>query len=110
MALVGMDRLTGQPITGTAHLLQSVRDILTTPLGSRRERPDYGCALPRMVDLPVTPGWKSSLQAEVARALGRWEPRLQLRAVSVEAVVDGSVALRLSGDYLGEAMILEVNT
>jgi phage baseplate assembly protein W len=110
MALVGMDRHTGRPITGSAHLLQSVRDILTTPLGSRRERPDYGSTLPRMVDLPVTPGWKSSLQAEVARALGRWEPRLRLGAVAVESVLDGSVALRLSGDYLGEAMILEVKT
>lgn len=110
MAIVGIDRQTGQPLGGRAHLLQSVRDILTTPQGSRRERPDYGSDLPRMVDLPVTPGWKSSVQAEVARALGRWEPRLKLRAVAVEAIVDGSVTLKLSGDYLGASLILEVNT
>ncbi|NVE01613.1 MULTISPECIES: GPW/gp25 family protein [unclassified Massilia] len=110
MALVGMDSRTGQPISGTAHLVQSVRDILTTPQGSRRMRPDYGSDLPRLVDLPVTPGWKSSVQAEVARALGRWEPRLKLKAVAVESIVDGRVSLRLSGEYLGEATILEVQT
>jgi uncharacterized protein len=110
MAIVGMDRHTGQPITGIQHLLQSIRDILTTAHGSRRERPEYGSELPRMVDLPVTQGWKSSVQAEVARALGRWEPRLRLQAVTVEAVVDGRISLKLRGEYLGESMILEVTT
>ena len=110
MGIVGMDRQTGQPLTAVAHLLQSVRDILTTPQGSRRERPEYGSELPRMVDLPLTAGWKSSVQAEVARALGRWEPRLQLHAVSVESVIDGSVTLKLSGVYLGTSMIMEVQT
>ncbi|SFU79611.1 GPW/gp25 family protein [Pseudoduganella namucuonensis] len=110
MAIAGMDRQTGQPLGGVAHLLQSVRDILTTPQGSRRERPEYGSDLPRMVDLPLTPGWKSSVQAEVARALGRWEPRLELRSVTVESVIDGSVTLKLRGEFLGTAMIMEVNT
>jgi uncharacterized protein len=110
MDYVGMDRHTGQPLNGVAHLLQSVRDILTTPLGSRRERPDYGSDLPRLVDMPLTPGWKSAVQAEAARALGRWEPRLALRAVTVEAVIDGKVTLKLRGEFQGTAMIMEVNT
>ncbi|ASC88752.1 GPW/gp25 family protein, partial [Pseudomonas fragi] len=38
--------------------------------------PEYGSTLRRFVDLPVNEGWKSAVQAEVARALGRWEPRL----------------------------------
>jgi phage baseplate assembly protein W len=46
----------------------------------------------------------------VARSLQRWEPRLALSSVSVESIVDGSIALRLSGEYLGESMILEVST
>lgn len=110
MARIGMDCRTGQPISGIAHLRQSICDILRTPLGSRRMRPDYGSSLPRMTDMPVTPGWKSAVQAEVARALQRWEPRLALSSVSVESIVDGSIALRLSGEYLGESMILEVST
>ncbi|MBV4533249.1 GPW/gp25 family protein [Pseudomonas sp. SWRI107] len=107
--MIGMDRRTGQPLNGVAHLRQSIEDILTTPLGSRRMRPDYGSQLRRYIDLPVNAGWKSAVQAEVARALGRWEPRLALERVRVVAVLDGQVSLALSGRYLGDDMLVEVS-
>ncbi|OWQ35492.1 GPW/gp25 family protein [Pseudomonas sp. DrBHI1] len=106
--MIGMDRRTGQPLSGVAHLRQSIEDILTTPLGSRRMRPEYGSQLRRYVDLPVNEGWKSAVQAEVARALGRWEPRLKLERVKVVAVLDGQVSLALSGRYLGDDVLVEV--
>ncbi|AMK32487.1 MULTISPECIES: GPW/gp25 family protein [Pseudomonas] len=106
--MIGMDRRTGQPLSGVAHLRQSIEDILTTPLGSRRMRPEYGSQLRRYVDLPVNEGWKSAVQAEVARALGRWEPRLKLERVKVVAVLDGQVSLALSGRYLGDDALVEV--
>ncbi len=106
--MIGLDRRTGQPIAGVAHLRQSIEDILTTPLGSRRMRPEYGSSLRRYVDLPVNEGWKSAVQAEVARALGRWEPRLKLERVRVTAVVGGQITLQLTGLYLAEATTLEV--
>jgi len=106
--MIGMERRTGQPLSGVAHLRQSIEDILTTPLGSRRMRPEYGSQLRRYVDLPVNEGWKSAVQAEVARALGRWEPRLRLERVKVVAVLDGQVSLALSGRYLGDDALVEV--
>ncbi|CAI8810147.1 Phage baseplate protein [Pseudomonas donghuensis] len=106
--MIGMDRHTGQPVSGLAHLRQSIADILSTPLGSRRMRPEYGSQLRRYVDLPVNEGWKSAVQAEVARALGRWEPRLRLERVRVIAVVGGQITLQLTGLYLGESAIVEV--
>lgn len=107
--MIGMDRRSGQPLAGIAHLRQSIDDILTTPLGSRRMRPEYGSQLRRYVDMPVNEGWKSAVQAEVARALGRWEPRLKLERVKVIAVLDGQVSLLLSGRYLGDEALLEVS-
>lgn len=107
--MIGMDRRTGQPLSGLAHLRQSIEDILTTPLGSRRMRPDYGSSLRRYVDLPVNDGWKSAVQAEVARALGRWEPRLKLERVKVVSVVGGQITLQLSGVYLGDSAVLEIS-
>lgn len=107
--MIGMDRHTGQPVSGLAHLRQSIEDILTTPLGSRRMRPEYGSQLRRYVDLPVSEGWKSAVQAEVARALGRWEPRLKLERVRVTAVVGGQITLQLTGQYLTQETTLEVN-
>jgi len=107
--MIGMDRHTGQPLAGTAHLRQSIEDILSTPLGSRRMRPEYGSQLRRYVDLPVNEGWKSAVQAEVARALGRWEPRLKLERVKVVSVLAGQVNLSLSGRYLGDEALVEVS-
>ncbi|MDH1508522.1 GPW/gp25 family protein [Pseudomonas mosselii] len=107
--MIGMDRRTGQPVAGLGHLRQSIEDILTTTVGSRRMRPEYGCQLRRYVDLPVNEGWKSAVQAEVARALGRWEPRLQLERVRVLAVLDGKIDLQLTGTYLGDSAVLEVS-
>ena len=87
--MIGMDRHTGLPISGVEHLRQSIADILTTPLGSRLMRPEYGSTIRRFVDLPVSEGWKSAVQAEAARALKRWEPRLELTQVQVLSVLEG---------------------
>ncbi|SED12179.1 hypothetical protein SAMN05216178_6321 [Pseudomonas saponiphila] len=106
--MIGMDRRTGQPLSGIEHVRQSIEDILSTPLGSRRMRPEYGSDLRRYVDLPVTGGWKSAVQAEVARALLRWEPRLKLERVQVVAVVGGQISFQLTGLYLGDNAVLEV--
>lgn len=107
--MIGVDRRTGQPLSGLDHLKQSIEDILTTPLGSRRMQPDYGSNLRRFVDLPVNEGWKSAVQAEVARALGRWEPRLRLERVQVVSVVGGQIGLQLTGQYLGTSAVVEVS-
>jgi len=107
--MIGVDRQTGQPLSGLDHLKQSIEDILTTPLGSRRMRPEYGSNLRRFVDLPVNEGWKSAVQAEVARALGRWEPRVQLERVKVVSVLNGQIGLELTGRYLGNSAIVEVS-
>lgn len=107
--MLGMDRRTGAPLSGLDHLRQSIADILTTPIGSRRMRPEYGSRLRRYVDLPVNDGWKSAVQAEVARALGRWEPRFRLERVRVTAVVDGQITMQLTGVYLGDSAVIEVS-
>ena len=109
-ALVGMNRLTGAPMTGLDHLRQSIGDILSTRKGTRRERPEYGSDLPRMVDLPVTRGWISAVQAEAARAIERWEPRIRLSRVSVVSIVGGTVTFCIRGTYEGDAIVFEVTT
>lgn len=107
--MIGMDRHTGQPISGIEHLRQSISDILGTRVGSRRHRPEYGSKISLFVDLPVNAGWKSSVQAEAARALGRWEPRVKLAGVRVLSVLGGKVNLSIAGEYSGERFLLEVS-
>lgn len=106
MELTGMHRSSGTPLSGIAHLQQSIKDILTTPLSSRRMRPEYGSELPRYVDLPINRGWISAVQAEAARAISRWEPRLKLTAVQVEAIIEGSIHFNIRGHYAAAPIVL----
>lgn len=107
--MIGMDRHTGQPISGIEHLRQSIADILGTRVGSRRHRPDYGSNVPLYVDMPVNEGWKSSVQAEAVRAISRWEPRVKLERIRILSVLAGKVQLSLAGEYLGDRFLFEVS-
>ena len=53
----GINAHTGQALSGIDHLRQSIRDILTTRIGTRVMRRDYGSRLPTLVDNPMTQGW-----------------------------------------------------
>lgn len=93
-----MDAQSGKPLTDTAHLVQSIGDILTTPVGSRVMRRDYGSLLPRLIDQPVNAATRIRLVAAIATALMRWEPRLQITRVTVElGTTPGSVVVTLDG-------------
>lgn len=103
----GVNRYKGEALNGIAHLKQSIIDILTTPKGSRVMRPEYGCNLPRMLDLPINKGWLSAFQAEVVNALRKWEPRITIKQVKVTAVIDGKAYFNIRGIYNNEEVFLE---
>lgn len=77
----GTNAHTGAPLDGTAHLKQSIADILITPIGSRVMRRTYGSLLMQLIDQPFTPAVAVRLYASIAEALMRWEPRIRLRTV-----------------------------
>jgi uncharacterized protein len=99
--LRGMSRETGKPLDGLAHLGQSVRDILSTPLGTRVMRRDYGSNLPDLVDRPMEPSLLVDIYAATVEALARWEPRLKVTRVSATAATaEGRMTIDLYGRYL----------
>ena len=82
----GMDRTTGRTLTGTAHLAQSIGDILTTRIGSRVERRSYGSTVPDYIDAPMTAVQRTRCYGAAAAALLRWEPRLKLARVQMQPI------------------------
>jgi phage baseplate assembly protein W len=78
-----MNRTTGGSITSLEHLRQSVTDILTTPIGSRLMRRDYGCQVTELIDQPFNGATKLRAYAAIAMALLRWEPRLSITRVQL---------------------------
>ena len=74
--MIGLDASTGKQLSGMAHLRQSVRDILTTPIGTRVMRRDYGSRLYQLVDAPMNDATRLDMMAATYEALETWEPRL----------------------------------
>lgn len=96
--MIGMDARAGVFVDDTAHLRQSIADILTTPIGSRIERRDYGSLLPELVDQPFNDATKLKLFGAAATALLRWEPRIRLTRIGLARTVDpGMYVLDLDG-------------
>ena len=98
-----MNRHTGTTLSGLDHLHQSVADILTTALGSRVMRRDYGSLLPELIDHPDNPATQVRLFAAIAGALMRWEPRLRLRQLHCTRSAPGRAVVTLDGLYLTPA-------
>lgn len=96
----GMNRLTGESLTGIDHLRQSIIDILTTPIGSRVMRRDYGSRLYELVDAPINRALLVEIYTAVSEALINWEPRLELTRVVVESIEHGAISIALEGNYL----------
>jgi hypothetical protein len=93
-----MNRETGRSIGLLEHIRQSVADILTTPIGSRVMRREYGSQVPDLIDQPTNGDTVVRLYAATAMALMRWEPRMRLTRVQFyRGDSPGSVTLELEG-------------
>jgi phage baseplate assembly protein W len=62
---------------------QAILLILETSKGERVMRPDFGCGLRRLVFQPLSTALKTLVRREVEEALVTWEPRIDLRSVTV---------------------------
>ncbi|MFB9372424.1 GPW/gp25 family protein [Algimonas porphyrae] len=103
-----MSRHTGSSIDLLAHLRQSVSDILTTPIGSRVMMRDYGSRLYALIDRPMTPALKVDVFAACVDALSRWEPRLIVDRVFVQADRGGQLQVGIEArTQLGEPIRID---
>ena len=99
----GMSRATGAPLAGDSHLIQSIHDLLTTPLGSRVMLPDYGSRLPDLVDQPQNALFEVDLYAATAEALAKWEPRFKLARVQMgQRSATGRITIAIEGTIVAD--------
>lgn len=90
MTWSGMHKQTGRKLTELSHIRQSITDILTTPVGSRVMRRDYGSLLFELVDQPQSPAVNLKVMAATVIAIMTWEPRVAITSVSVRPTANGS--------------------
>ena len=105
----GIDAQSGGPVAGDQHLRQSIRDILTTPIGSRVMRRTYGSRLFELVDAPLNAAVIARIVAAAAEAIDTWEPRYRVRRIRVAAAGDAHISLDLDGEYLPEGVPLAIS-
>lgn len=83
--------LKGALLTNLDVIQQSFYNILTTPIGSRYRRPDYGSYLPLMLQKQLTDDLLFQIRNYALQALQRWEPRV--------IIIEEGVEFRKINDY-----------
>ena len=78
---------------------QGIRIVLSTPLGERVMRPNFGCAIHELTFAPNSATTRGTAEAHVREALERWEPRIELLDVRAVASDERDKLLLISVRY-----------
>ncbi len=70
---------------GEENIRESIRVILMTELNERLYLPDFGGGLNRFLFEPNTATTRQLIRDRITKALARWEPRITVQSVTVEA-------------------------
>lgn len=101
--MTGVDRRTGLAIDNLKSALQSVETILTTRIGERVMRREFGAGILELLGRLMTPALFAAFQTLIATAIDLWEPRFRVRRVLVDGAVDqirrGEARFRIEVDY-----------
>jgi len=66
-----------------ASVEQGIRVVLSTALGERVMRPDFGCAIHELVFATNSAATRGMAQHYVREALLRWEPRIEVLSIGI---------------------------
>ncbi|ASS56883.1 GPW/gp25 family protein [Rhizobium leguminosarum] len=112
----GVNAETGAALSDWDHTQQSIAKILTTPIGTRVVRRNFGSDLYDLVDLKMTRRNILAIYSASAAAIARWEPRFRMRRGQVLSLAaTGRIELVIIGTYfprghLGDYSIAEDRT
>lgn len=72
-------------VSSEEKIRQSIWIILSTAAGERVMRPEFGCGVHDLVFEANTPMLHGLLKTRVREALTRWEPRIDVLSIEIEA-------------------------
>jgi uncharacterized protein len=81
---------------GEDNVRQSIRVLLLTEPNERLMREEFGCGLRRFLFEPNTPATRQLIQERISRAIARWEPRVVVEAVLVNADAEEARTVHIS--------------
>ena len=80
-------------VSGPDKVTQSIRIILDTEPGERVMRPAFGCGLRRYLMKPNSAATRALIKHDVERALGAFEPRINVTDIRVDPGDDPAMVL-----------------
>lgn len=86
-------------VSGTRELEESMRLILSTSLGERPMRPEFGCRIHDHIFDAADAETAGVVAAEVRASLERWEPRVSIDDVSITVGEDNPALLYIDIRY-----------
>ncbi|WP_244214693.1 GPW/gp25 family protein [Cupriavidus plantarum] len=76
-----------------AHIWQSVRDILTTQIGTRTMRRSYGSDVPSLIDQPLNGVTRLRVMSAAVAAIVKWEPRISVDRLTFSSDAAGALTV-----------------
>lgn len=102
----GTHHVSGQLLTGWAHVEQSVGLIITTVIGERVMRLDFGANTVRHLGRNLVAVTALAVYRDSVRAIHRWEPEYRVtRCQLVRLDATGGLALTTRGTYYPEGRL-----
>lgn len=90
-----ISRQDGAVLTEIEQIYQSIEDILTTPIGSRLMRREYGSLLAELIDQPINDATILKMCSAVYTALFIWENRVSIEQVKISQITKGGMMVDL---------------
>lgn len=104
-----ISRESGLTISEIESIEQSIQDIVTTPLGSRIMRRDYGSIVPDLIDQPMSDVLILKMYSAIYTPVARWEPRINIESINITGIGSGFMQLDLESVHTITGQSLNLN-
>ena len=99
---------------GPENIREAIRIVLLTEPGERLQIPEFGSRLRALLHEPNTVATRSLMRATIGQALDRWEPRIEVKDVTVDPDMDdpkstiATISYRLIADQSADRVSLRL--
>ena len=101
---------TGQLLTDELDSIRlSITDIMTTPIGTRIMRKDYGSKIPDLIDQPMNDILMIQLYSEIYTPILKWENRISIEQINIHEVGHGKLIMDLDAVHITTDQSINLN-
>ncbi len=106
-----IDKNTGRSLqTEQQSIQQSLQDIITTPIGSRVMRREYGSLIFELLDQPINDVLVLKCYSAIYTAISSWEDRISISQIYMSSVEGNGLVFDIEGfsQITGQQMNLRI--